>query len=476
GDTSFGFKDGANLTTEYTYDANGNMETDENKGITRIDYNHLNLPTRVYLASGDIIYIYDATGVKLRKVINETTITDYAGNYIYEDGTLKMLSHPEGYIEPGNKQFNYVYQFKDHLGNIRLTYADSDGNGTINSATEIIEEHNYYPFGLKHKGYNDVVSANVNSVARRFMFGGKEFNDELGLDWYDISARNYDPTIGRWMNLDPLAEDMRRHSPYNFGFDNPVYFQDPDGMMPCPTGDCPDPPSGNGMHQMNKGNSAIPIGDGSNPSSSHSRGSAGSSTVTGSDVVRSVSAEVAYTGIQTGKLRKEYIKATQGRPLTKEQRSQLKTKMQSKETAVTRAIRESKRPASNEKNMPKNNPNKTNAKFDKAAKVMGDIGKGAAVFGVVISANNIANADNKVEAVAKEGGAWSGAILGGETFGAAGASLGPWGAAAGVVVGSILGGFAGEQAVEKMINNPGNGTGPELKPVSTHGATRFGEW
>ncbi|MBV7270741.1 RHS repeat domain-containing protein, partial [Winogradskyella luteola] len=92
---------------------------------------------------------------------------------------------------------------------------------------------------LKHKGYNNNVSANSNSVARRFMFGGKEFNDELGLDWYDVSARNYDPALGRWMNLDPLAEDMTRHSPYNFGFNNPIYFQDYDGMAPSGPGDPP---------------------------------------------------------------------------------------------------------------------------------------------------------------------------------------------------------------------------------------------
>ncbi|MDO6813261.1 RHS repeat domain-containing protein [Tenacibaculum soleae] len=71
-----------------------------------------------------------------------------------------------------------------------------------------------------------------NGVAQKFGFGGKEYQDELNLDWYDVSARNYDPALGRWMNLDPLAEKMRRHSPYNFGFDNPVYFQDYDGMMP----------------------------------------------------------------------------------------------------------------------------------------------------------------------------------------------------------------------------------------------------
>ncbi len=98
------------------------------------------------------------------------------------------------------------------------------------SILEIIEENNYFPFGLKHKGYNDLVSANVNPVASTFGYNGMEQSEELGLNTLDFGARNYDPAIGRWMNIDPLAEQMRRHSPYNYAFNNPVFFIDPDGM------------------------------------------------------------------------------------------------------------------------------------------------------------------------------------------------------------------------------------------------------
>ncbi|MEK6153609.1 DUF6443 domain-containing protein [Flavobacteriaceae bacterium 3-367] len=233
GSTTYGFKDGTNAGDDYTYDANGNMLTDANKGITSITYNHLNLPTQVTLGSGNIQYIYDATGVKQKKIVNETgqssVTTEYAGNHVYENSTLQFFNHAEGYIEPdGSGGYDYIYQYKDHLGNIRLAYSDDNGNGSI-ATSEIREENNYYPFGLKHKGYNDVQGA---ARDHKFEYNGKELNEELGLGWYDYGTRMYDPALARFMVVDIASEIMKQYTSYAYSFNSPLMFEDKDGNFP----------------------------------------------------------------------------------------------------------------------------------------------------------------------------------------------------------------------------------------------------
>ncbi|PWG78078.1 hypothetical protein DDR33_24205 [Pararcticibacter amylolyticus] len=105
---------------------------------------------------------------------------------------------------------------RDHLGNTRAVMKQ-DGS--------IIQLSDYYAFGMEmnHNGMTP-------SPDNRYKYNGKELQTELGMNQYDYGARFYDPVIGRWNVVDPLAEKMRRWSPYNYGFDNPLRFIDPDGM------------------------------------------------------------------------------------------------------------------------------------------------------------------------------------------------------------------------------------------------------
>jgi RHS repeat-associated protein len=228
-DDTYGFKDSTVDDQDYWYDANGNMTKDDNKGITDIDYNHLNLPTKVTLTSGYIDYIYDATGLKLKKIVSTGGTTEYAGNYIYKDNVLQFFNHPEGYVEPNGSNYDYVYQYKDHLGNIRLSYKDVNQNNPFPVSLEIQEENNYYPFGLKHKGYNgNIISEHP------YKYNGKELNEELGLNWYDYGSRFYDAALSRFMTIDPKTIEFDFQSPYAYAVNNPIFFVDKDGEGPWP--------------------------------------------------------------------------------------------------------------------------------------------------------------------------------------------------------------------------------------------------
>ena len=199
-------------TNTYSYDANGNAKTDGrlNKTIT---YNLLNLPQTI---SGGVIYTYDATGQKLKKVSGGTT-THYIEGIQYTNSQIEFIQTEEGIARKVGNNYSYEYNLKDHLGNTRATFYKNPTSGNI----EVVQRDDYYAFGLQK---SSLTSTN------KYLYNGKELQDELGQ--YDYGARFYDPVIGRWNVVDPKAEKMRRYSPYNYGFNNPIRFVDPDGMMP----------------------------------------------------------------------------------------------------------------------------------------------------------------------------------------------------------------------------------------------------
>ncbi|WP_417887133.1 DUF6443 domain-containing protein [Zunongwangia sp.] len=231
-----GFKGSSNNAIDYAYDGNGNMTQDLNKNIQEngITYNHLNLPEKIRVGSGEskkIEYVYDATGTKLAKKVTEngTTIkTEYAGNFIYKGGNFEFFSTSEGYVSKENGQYQYVYQYKDVWDNVRVSYSDTDGNGSIETSSEILRERNYYPFGMFHSGYNDFVVGTENNHKT---YQGQEFTDDLGLNIHEWKYRFSDPTIGgRFWSIDPLAEDYSYQSPYNFSENDPVSGVELEGL------------------------------------------------------------------------------------------------------------------------------------------------------------------------------------------------------------------------------------------------------
>jgi len=94
----------------------------------------------------------------------------------------------------------------------------------MHKQSPVIQHQDYYPFGLTFNEWTNTSPKNL------YQYNNFEKQEELG--WIDYLARNYDPALGRWFNVDPAADLMRRHSPYNYAFDNPIRFIDPDGMMP----------------------------------------------------------------------------------------------------------------------------------------------------------------------------------------------------------------------------------------------------
>ena len=207
------FKDGVKQANEYTYDSNGNLTKDLNKGISNISYNCLNLPSAVTFSDGStIVYTYAADGAKLKtvhKIGGTTTTTDYCGNVIYENGVQKLLLTEEGYVTLSDGKYHYY--LKDHQGNNRVV---------INQSGTVEEANHYYPFGG--------VFASSGNV-QPYKYNGKEYDGKKGLNWYDYGARHYDAALGRFTTNDRFSEKYHSLSPYQYGANNPVNTIDING-------------------------------------------------------------------------------------------------------------------------------------------------------------------------------------------------------------------------------------------------------
>ncbi|HMJ48141.1 MAG TPA: RHS repeat-associated core domain-containing protein, partial [Ferruginibacter sp.] len=257
--------DNQSNTSNYTYDAIGNMTGDAAEGITSIDWNVYGKISNIVKGSNTISYTYDASGNRVSKTVGSVTtiyVRDASGNVmsLYEKGTSFVLKENHLYgssrlgmstqlsVEPVSSALDgdfdnatlstftrgeKIFELNNHLGNVLATVSDKklghdDGNGTIDYYdADIVTANDYYPFGMQMPGRK--YSANSSY---RYGFNGKENDNEVkGVgNQQDYGERIYDPRIGKFLSVDPLAGEYPMLTPYQFASNRPIDGVDQDGL------------------------------------------------------------------------------------------------------------------------------------------------------------------------------------------------------------------------------------------------------
>jgi len=221
-----------NGTDDYLYDNNGNLTSDVNKGIKSIVYNHLNLPVEIWFnTSGTtkIQFYYTATGSKLKKEVWEnnslTGWTDYLGGFVYEKDKLQFFPTEEGrainpYFAPNQAgtAYTYEYHYKDHLGNLRLSFRDPKPAATFSATME-----------LGNAVKEDVQFANL-STTRKSDGKGRASTSYSSLN----SSGSSPKTLGPWKTLkvrigDAITAKVYAHfdAPASTGVSLATFLQTP---------------------------------------------------------------------------------------------------------------------------------------------------------------------------------------------------------------------------------------------------------
>ena len=216
----------------YGYHANGALNSDENEKISSITYNtFLNLPEQVNLNDGRWIkYTYDGAGTLLKTEYSNGEYWEYVEGVVFKNGQPYQMAIPEGRAVYESSQWKLEYDIKDHLGNTRVSFREGVGGAELKAKTD------FDPWGVRLNG-----TGVVNGFQNRWELQGKEKEMTFGLNRVNFGARVYNPTIGRFDRVDPLAEERYSLTPYNYNSNNPVSRIDPTGALdePC----CGDDPT-----------------------------------------------------------------------------------------------------------------------------------------------------------------------------------------------------------------------------------------
>ena len=247
------FRDGVSEVVEYTYDRNGNMTSDLNRKVSLISYNRLNRPARMRHAGGTETFTYLPDGTKRGRTVlgkdRSLSRTEYRGNMVCADDTLKYILFDGGLIAMDGASPEYLFFLRDHLGSVRVV-ARPDGKA--------VQVNHYYPYGMAFAGGGMSGNAEAHPVeggvsvaggsleiggetggmelarpgaSQPYRFLGNELYTSNSLGLYDFSARMYDPALGRFLSVDPMAETCLNMTPFAYCGNNPIIRVDPEGEI-----------------------------------------------------------------------------------------------------------------------------------------------------------------------------------------------------------------------------------------------------
>jgi len=240
--STYGFNNIGNPQQQlhYQYDADGNLMQDPYKNIS-IAYNPINkidVITAPGISNSTINYTYDASGTVLKKqvyqngVLQTASATDYIDEFVYINGALSYFAMPEGRVVSSGGTFKPEYIIADQQGNARFSFQDNGSGSPL-----IIQENSYYGFGEVMPGSLVITQQPLPTANNNIYNGGSEWQNVFGNlpDYYQAGSRDYDPELGRFISVDPMAEMTESLTNYHYASNNPITHNDPTGN--CDPGD-----------------------------------------------------------------------------------------------------------------------------------------------------------------------------------------------------------------------------------------------
>ena len=240
--------DGKTRPTSYTYDRNGNMTWDANRGV-HMQWDVNNRLSCAYYNPGVLSFTRSATGRRLSRSYSPNQSVALVGGTIKKGRSLGDFPSFGGFDRPGQTGFpiidtydtygSYEYEngafsrlntttgYHDSLG-VHVYVRDWQGNiravvrRNAQGVVELEQATYYYPYGMP-------MAESTNPTANRYKYTGKELLSDHGVNIMDYGARFYDPVTGIWLSPDPHSADYAPISHYIMCAGDPINYIDPDG-------------------------------------------------------------------------------------------------------------------------------------------------------------------------------------------------------------------------------------------------------